>query len=553
VAGSPSNGEVAFALSGPSAAAAQLEQIEVEELRINASPTESFVLAGTSGGISHVVYRASADGSRTETLPGGDASGAKHVHLLVRGASNGGLGPPMAAAPHFAMPGSGGALYGPALGSAALTLTDEGSSRIKALLRLTPPLTGSRFSLLIGHTGQTSANAGLPNEVTPSGWSAANVKGVFDARPTNITINARADAAGSERPVVAEFPTDPGARPAEVDFSGVARSLLKKAYPASTGSDLGLKLIVRCGTPGSLRVNLGTAAARYLSRPLAHGPAPLKLLGAPESLDLAVSAAFKPAAVSFTIDGAYGPARLTVDSDTAAPELRHGFRVGPSVNIARRIALTAAEANLPVVRLGIFGRTSEPSELLLSLHHGDTVRIGPPLAEPLSVEIGPSAGPTWHRKEFAAPGLLPPQPGMLWLVVRVARGSFWWHGSLGEEGFTQRSADDGATYTGVRGRPMLHVSVREVDPATGNPSPVYPVSLSRPEGLLNADLVGVDGIEASLPADFRRFWIAEGATHGAFLEGVPALGGLLRLTFHCPRDVDLTISDAVLSYDPWNS
>jgi hypothetical protein len=163
--------------------------------------------------------------------------------------------------------------------------------------------------------------------------------------------------------------------------------------------------------------------------------------------------------LSFTIDGIYGPARLSIDSDTAAPETRRGFRVAGSARIARLVTLTAAETNLPLARIGLFGRASESCELLVSLHKGDPVRIGPAIAEPLSMELEPDTAPAWHRKEYAAPGLLPPQPAMLWLVVQATRGAFWWHGPLDGSGSTQRSEDDGATFSQVEGRPMLHVSV----------------------------------------------------------------------------------------------
>ena len=153
----------------------------------------------------------------------------------------------------------------------------------------------------------------------------------------------------------------------------------------------------------------------------------------------------------------------------------------------------------------------------------------------------------------AAPGPLPPHAPLLWLVVRATRGTFWWHGPLDVPESTQRSDDEGSTFSQIAGRPLLHVSVTEVDSETGNPTPVFPVSLRWRDGLLNADLVGVAGREASLPPDFRRFWIAEGAAQSAFFNTVPALQGLLRLTFACQRDVELTVSNAVLTFDPWDA
>ncbi|MEX2262661.1 MAG: hypothetical protein WD696_11960 [Bryobacteraceae bacterium] len=553
VAGSPANGEVVIALSGPSAAASSLESVEIENLRVEATEAESFVLERNAGfGLLRVWYEWDVDESESIVVLDGGAGTAKHLHLLVRAGSGGGFGPPAAAAPHFAMPGAGSGLYGPALGGAALQVTQEGDDKVNAICRFHPPIPGNRFAILIGHANQMAANAGLPNEVAAVNWSAANVRGVFDVRAQSVSVKATAGEAAPEQPVVAEFPSDPGGKFVAVDFAGVARSLLKQAYPNSTGDDMGLKLLFTAGSPANLRVALGSAAARFLGRPLEHGPAPLKLLGAAEFVDLAVSDAYRPAAISFTIDGTYGPSRLTLDSDTGVPDSRRGLRVGGTAWVARRIALTAAEANLPITRLAVYGRSGEKCELLLTLHQGDAVRVGPRVGEPLSLEIAPTPDASWHRKEFAAPGLLPPHSAALWLVARTTRGTFWWHGPLDVSGDTQRSPDEGATFTEVSGRPSAHVSVREVDSATGLPSPVHPLALSWQNGLLNADVVGVAGVEASVPPDFRRFWIAEGAEHATFLQNIPGLGGRLRLSFSCQRDVDLNVSDAVLTYDPWN-
>jgi hypothetical protein len=205
------------------------------------------------------------------------------------------------------------------------------------------------------------------------------------------------------------------------------------------------------------------------------------------------------------------------------------------------------------VRIGLYGRSGDPCELLVSLHKGDEVRIGAALAQPLSLEVPPSSTPAWQRVEFAAPGLLGPHPGKLWLVVRAPKGDFWWHGGTDGAAFTQRSADDGATYANVNGRPSVHVSVKEIDPASGNPCPLQPLSLAWRDGLLNADVAAVQGHEAALPPEFRRFWIAQGTGHQSLLHTIGSLGGLLRFTFVCQRDAGLTVSDAVLTYDPWNS
>jgi hypothetical protein len=242
-----------------------------------------------------------------------------------------------------------------------------------------------------------------------------------------------------------------------------------------------------------------------------------------------------------------------LDSDTSVPDEFHGFRIADGIQAVRRIHFTAVECDLPIVRLGVFGRASEDCELLLSLHHGGELHLGAAVAPPLSMVLKPEPHLAWHRVEYPAPHLLGPHDATLWLLARVTRGAFWWYGSLEQEGFTQRSADEGKTFGPVNGRPQCHVSVKEVDPATGRPSPLMPLALSWDNGLLNADVAGVNGQEASLPPEFRRFWIAERSVHRVFLNAIPDLGGRMRLTFRCNRDVTLKHSDAVLTYDPWNA
>ena len=57
----------------------------------------------------------------------------------------------------------------------------------------------------------------------------------------------------------------------------------------------------------------------------------------------------------------------------------------------------------------------------------------------------------------------------------------------------------------------------------------------------------------ALPAEFRRFWIVEGAAQTTLLDGIAALGAPLALSFSCRRDVDLNLSAMVLNYDPWQA
>jgi hypothetical protein len=290
--GQPSNGAVTLALNSAQGATVRLQRIVINDLRVTASEGTTFGLQGrgSAGSLSRVLYDWNAEERKTAVVPNG-SGGNKQLHLLVRPVS----GPPAAVAPHFAMPGAGSHLYGPALGGASVSLFDVGG-KINAVLELNPALDGNRFSIMVGHADKSSPTDGLPNEVQAAPWSAASVDGFFDVRPASISVKASAETAGPDTPVVAEFPTDPGNSPIDVDFAGVARSLLKKAYPTSRGDDLGLKLLFTAGSAGELRVRLGKASARYISRPLGDAPVSRSLLGAPESIDLSVSDTFQPAA-----------------------------------------------------------------------------------------------------------------------------------------------------------------------------------------------------------------------------------------------------------------
>ncbi len=533
---------LAYGGDGP----AQLTRIDIEDLHVAAGDGQPLVVQGdgAAGGAEYVVYRWDGEAGRAVAEAGGDTAGAQHVHFMARPAAGSGFGPPAAAVPRFDMPGDAAGLYGPALGGAAMSLFVE-DGRVRAKLRFTPALPAAGVQLFLGNSELPIPTAGLPNEVTAAGWSAETVRAVFDVRPAGVTVTA--GTGGGEAPLVSRFDTDPGAVPIAVDFAPVARGLLGDAYPVSQGDDLGLALTVTADTPGNLRLRLGQARARYLRRPLPDAAA-RQLRGAPVTVELPLPAALVPSAVSFTVDGRYGPARLVAAADAAPGGSRHGFRVAGDVWLARRISLTAAERQLPLARAALFGRAGEAGELLLTLHGGDEARIGAALGEPVSLELAAAARPGWRRAELpSAP--LPPHPPALWLVARATRGVFWWHGELGEPGPAQRSADGGTSWDTVDGRPTLQLAVLEVDPASGEPRPLLPLALGWEGGVLNADLVGVAG-RGGLPADFRRFWLAEPAD---FLEPLTAAGEPLRLAFTCDRDVDLTVSDAVFTYDPWRS
>ena len=147
VGGQPSNGTVTVSLNSAQGATVRLQRIEIIDLKVTASEGNTFGLQGSGGGgtLSRVLYDWNAGEGKTVVVPDG-AGGTKQLHLLVRPVS----GPPAAAAPHFAMPGAGSNLYGPALGGAAVSLSNVGG-KIRAVLELNPALDGNRFSLMVGH------------------------------------------------------------------------------------------------------------------------------------------------------------------------------------------------------------------------------------------------------------------------------------------------------------------------------------------------------------------------------------------------------------------
>jgi hypothetical protein len=123
---------------------------------------------------------------------------------------------------------------------------------------------------------------------------------------------------------------------------------------------------------------------------------------------------------------------------------------------------------------------------------------------------------------------------------------------LEQPGPGQRSQDDGGSWTKIEAKPISQLAVSEIDDR-GNPSPVDAVSLLWTDGVLNADLVGIGGQAGEHPPEFRRFWVAQVPAHDPFLNRIPELGGVLPLSFSCRRDVSLSLSQAVLVYNPWEA
>lgn len=529
-----------------SAGAPNLETIEIEGLSVSAPTGTEYVLANTdySGSVSNFTYRGDGDSLITE-----------YLHFLIRPINGTTVNPPIAGAPHFDMPGRDGApstMYGPALAGAWVKLWNGSGGSKNATISLYPPVAAGSLKLILGSAGETHAHGGLPSNVTSVNWSASNVRCIFDLRPTQITVTAKTGSS-DDTPLVAQFGADPGASPVHVDFAPVAGSLANSAYPQTQGSDLGLKLVFTSEGKGALGVNLGQAIARYLYRPVGEVVPALELRGAPETLELPVPAGLRPSGMSFTVDGIYGPIRLADSADTTPDGSRRGFRTGGGICMARRVALTQAERQLPLARVALYGRSGEPCELLISIHTGDDMRIGPRLGEPMSIEIEPSSVPEWYRINTSMGIKLPPYPEAVWVVAHAPKGTFWWHGDPEAGGIVQRSTDDGGTWTAATGRPLLQLCVREVDRTTGNPHPLYPLKLSWTGGVLNNDIVGVPAPQEIMPPEFRRFWIMKGENNVPFVDGIAALDTPLYLEFSCRRDVEMHLSNILFTYDPWTA
>ena len=552
-ANAPSGGAVGITLGGVAPGqTVTLTGVVLSGLAATPPSGVSYALWGTQG---TVYWTEGDDGDivSTTTNPGGTV---QHLHILIRPGTGGNAGPPIAAAPHFNMPGAGAGLYGPALGGASLSVVRRSNGLVDATLTMAPAQPMSACTVLIGTAAEGSsaigAHGGLPTDVADVPWSAASAEGLFDTRAQAITVATHAGATPPEDgALITRFDTDPGGTLRSVDFAPAARAAMDQGYPTATGPDLGLTLRVQVDTPGALYLQLGSVAARYVQRPLPL-PATLALRGAPESVVIPVPEGLRPQGISFRVDGRYGPARLIGDVDTAPEGSRHGYRIAGAQRAARRLLLSAKEATLPLVRLALYGRASEDGEILITRHGGDESRIGAALGPPVSRTVNASDTPTWHRVEIPVRDGLPPHAGAFWITVQATKGVFWWHSDMeATVPASQVSADEGVSWTAASGRPLAQAWVEEVDPATGDPAPLAPLSLSWANGILNADIVGVNG--AAMAPDFTRLWIAEGAGNDALLDGIAELPGQLALHLHATRDVDLSLADVALTYDPWNA
>jgi hypothetical protein len=508
-----------------------LGRIEIEGFTLTAASGIRRRLQPTSGA---AVFWNSASGQASSGATGVEPEHA--VHILVSPDN----GPPFLAAPVYPMPGDGSALYGEALGGAALTCVLDASAGTARLV-LTPQTgaaTPARLVLTVVRNAPDKPN--LPNEATPISWRAIRVTAIWRVQPANLKVEA---VAGSKTVTVAQTPGAQGRDFIDFDFAAAARSLCEPAYAAAAGqTDLGLSLRVTAIGPGAARLRLSQAGVRYLQRSLSQS-VKLGLRGAPAIVELrGADSGLHPVALDLSVQGKLLPSRLTDGSDEQPPDPRRGLVAKEAIRLARRTALTPVERALPLVRVALFGRAAGASEILATLHQGDQMRVGVPLGPPVALTLESNPAASWHRIALT-PAILPPLPEVIWVVLQATRGQFFWHGNPADDDTALMSGDGGSSWADAATRPALQLSVHET---TITPT-VLPLRWRAADrsGLLAPDIT-----HGSRP-DFAQHLLVAEDTQAAPLAAL-ALAPLT-LAFTCRRDVDLSVTDATFAYNPWTA
>jgi hypothetical protein len=544
VSGSPGSGRVDLRLQQPAGTSGALSRVEFKGFRLS----ESGKVLGNSA--SHVAFRDA--GGETTAGPVPTGVGNVFLHVLAQPLEGNSAGPPVAAAPEFAMPGGGRMGYGPALGGAFLDLGAPTGGSLPVTASFSPLLAGRNFRLSLGVAGTgTTATSGLPNEAVPfAGWQASEVIAVFRTRPEDVEFSLTAP--GATPAVVASYPGELPAARSDTDLTPAFRAAAKAALANAQGDDLGIQLSIASPTGGKVLLALPRPVLRYIRRPLA-GPEPLDLSAGFAELAFDLPVGLRPIGLSFAIDGRYGSARPLDAVRFPAGIPRAGYRLVPGRRIAIPFTFTQAEQLLPLSRLGAFGRSEGEGELLVSLYGGNNrapaARYGAPVSIPLHADLDM----TWHGAAWTgAPPPPPPHAERLWMVLEAAHGAFLLaiepgalpHGAL-------LSEDNGGAWSETIAAPLVGAWVDEIDPVTSEPAPLRALDLHGPAGLLNGDLVDVVGKHR--PAAFSLRWVALAPTHTALMTQIAEADGPFSLRFACRRDVRLTVSDALLIYDPWSA
>jgi hypothetical protein len=472
------------------------------------------------------------------------------LHLLVQPLDGSSAGAPAAAAPRFDMPGSGRARYGPALAGATLSVSAVSGGAVSLTLSTAPALSGTGFRIAFVHATDgkgASIHGGLPNETAGwPHWSMTGAHAAFATRPRDV--EAMLAGPGPDAPAaVGSFPGPMPTARTDIDMTPAMRAIARAALPVAAGDDLGLRLQVTAAAGGDMRIAVPRPRLRYVKRPLA-APEVLALRGSRGELRLAVPHGLTPNGIGLLVDGRYGIPRLLDSVALPIGRVAVGYRLTPGRRLALPLALTTAEQLLPLRRLAVHGRSEGPAALLLGLAQGHGAVPGAAHGEPVAIAVEAGPAMDWHRGEWRAPALAPPHPARLFLTIEVTHGAFLMAVDTAGEAAARMAAAAGGWDTAAA-PPLAAAWVDEADPVTGAPAPLHPLDLDGPGGPLNRDIAGVAG--GSRPPGFILSWLAAAPAHAALLAAIGAGGGTLSLGFSSRRDVDLTLSDATLTYDPW--
>jgi hypothetical protein len=556
------------ALGLPVGAAASLVRIRVKNLQPHVDNNQSLALFDDAGAKS---FRWSADdkGKVTLTRNGDVPSGTPRLHLMLSaGTSSGHFGPPAKAVPSFSMPNNSAGLYQPIL--AGVDLAFDKPSQGWLTLEVVP-VDAQWIQIFLGAIAKDDVHGGMPNDATAVKWTADEIHGVWQTAPRDLTVAA---AIGSSVTQVALLPSELSTtRFTTVDFTPAARSLLNAAYKKPGSDDLALEIDVTSKSAGQLKATGVGIDVEYRFAAVPKEGRKVALRGDPARVELPLPGPFRPTRFSLTLDGRFGVGALVQAADVDPPLLRSGFRVGGDAWAARRVELARDEINLRLLRVGLLGRATGVTELLVSIHRGDEAHIGAQLGPPVTIAVPPSQGGEWHRAELPDDPSLLPHPGGVWIVARASRGVFWWYGDPKGQAPTQLSPDAGASWTAITGRPLVQLHKKMRTPK------VEPLTLTLDGRTLFADvttapattrLVQVAPAQAAaLPDDAATTASTldvspEDKTSATFrIEGLEPLPDAdlaalkakpsLVLGFASRRDVDFRVLDAQLTYDPWTS
>lgn len=564
-------------ITGPAdAPGSELRQLRLEGFSL--TPPAARAMALTADGGSTSGWQWQLEDAKTVFRRRSDG---RQVHVLVRvGVAGAVLGPPVVAAPGYAMPGSGGRMYGPVLAGATLRLDDPapGAARID----LDPPVPAATAQIVVGHNDKTARTEGLPHELDALPWTASAVHGVWTSRPSDVELQA-SSSSSSERVPVASFP-GPVRQPGTVDLAAAARALLPRAYLASSGEAVRLLVAATSSSPGDLVASGFQIRARYRYDAVKSAPVSLTLTGGTEHAILSLPGGAAPDDALFTLDGRFSPATLLASSDRERLDVHSGLRLAPGIRVRRRVVIGEPERGRPLIRVGAFGRCATGAEVLAVLLGDLGGRPGAALSPPVALRIPAASDPQWHRGSFDV-ALDVGRVGAVWVQLWAASGSFSWfappqvpdepaNGPLD----VALSLDDGATWAAGAGLPrplvQVHYEAERAEPMplrlTAAGQPLIPDVLALAAGasriettlasaVSGAAALAMAGPATSPPGAVARARATKSAAyrlHDVRLLAANALAaldgaGACSLSFSCERDVTVRVEAAAFTYDPW--